>query len=252
MEDTLQPDVDLARKVLPAPLLEALEHVFRSGLRDCMLVGGTALSGFYAGHRRSDDLDLYARDPGSFRATTLAVRQLARRGAEMRQVQSTASYSRTICTMDRYAFSIDVVLDPVVFEEGRWHVTGNGIVVASLATLLMCKAATLVSRAGEKDLFDLIWLFDAFPDVDLDELMRLGRRIDTGLVAESVLLSLASTEPRQEACDFGIGPDATPRRIHSRIRSFRKQLIAELRDTRRVETPPGLAEIVRRIKGMSK
>ena len=30
-----------------------------------MLVGGTALAGFYAGHRRSDDLDLFVGSPAA-------------------------------------------------------------------------------------------------------------------------------------------------------------------------------------------
>lgn len=250
MEDTLKPDIGLARNVLPAPLLEALIRLYQTGLADCVLVGGTALSGFYAGHRRSDDLDLYTKDPGSFRTATLAVKQLSRLGASIQQQQSTAFYSRAICRMDQLAFSIDVVRDPGFFDVGRWHLTEHRIQVASLSTLLMCKAATLVSRAGEKDLYDLIWLFDNCPGVDLDEMIRLGQRIDAGLSAESILLSLAGAVLREDACNFSISPTITPRHIHSQILSFRKHLIAELTDIKKVKTPPGLTEVVRRIKRM--
>ena len=49
-----KPKSRLAADVLPAPLHRALTHVFSSGLSGCMLVGGTALAGYYAAHRRSD------------------------------------------------------------------------------------------------------------------------------------------------------------------------------------------------------
>ena len=68
-----QPDLSLARRVLPAPLLRALQHVFAQGLSGCMLVGGTALAGFYAGHRRSDDLDLFTETGEDQSAAVLAV-----------------------------------------------------------------------------------------------------------------------------------------------------------------------------------
>ena len=68
-----QPDAELAKRVLPAQLHAALAHVFAQGIRDRMLVGGTAIAGYYAGHRRSDDLDLFVRDAKAHRATVLAV-----------------------------------------------------------------------------------------------------------------------------------------------------------------------------------
>ena len=46
-----------------------------------MLVGGTALAGYYAGHRRSDDLDLFVRDEAACRAAVLAVKSLVTLGA---------------------------------------------------------------------------------------------------------------------------------------------------------------------------
>lgn len=59
MELATLPRAELAARFLPAPLWRGLSHVFAQGLSDTMLVGGTALAGFYAGHRRSDDLDLF-------------------------------------------------------------------------------------------------------------------------------------------------------------------------------------------------
>ena len=59
METVRQPDSSLAAQILPPPLYRALTHLSAQDLNGVMLVGGTALAGYYAGHRRSDDLDLF-------------------------------------------------------------------------------------------------------------------------------------------------------------------------------------------------
>jgi hypothetical protein len=68
-----EPDERIAKKALPAPLRSAIEAVFAGGLENVALVGGTALSGYYAGHRRSDDMDLFTKDSI---AQELAVRRV--------------------------------------------------------------------------------------------------------------------------------------------------------------------------------
>ena len=75
-----EPDSALAARVLPAPLYRALGHVFAQGVADVMLVGGTALAGYYAGHRRSDDLDLFVRDTSAFQAVVHAAEALTTLG----------------------------------------------------------------------------------------------------------------------------------------------------------------------------
>ena len=73
----LAPDSRLAQRVLPDPLYRALTHVYAQRISGCMLAGGTAISGYYAGHRRSDDLELFAKDEDAHRAAVLAARSLA-------------------------------------------------------------------------------------------------------------------------------------------------------------------------------
>ena len=64
-----KPSLELAKKGLPAPLYQCLEYFFQQDIPSLILVGGTALSGFYAGHRRSDDLDLFTKNADSQKAT---------------------------------------------------------------------------------------------------------------------------------------------------------------------------------------
>jgi hypothetical protein len=248
MENHQKPSFALAEKTLPRPLLQSLVDLFAPGLGDSVLVGGSALSGFYAAHRRSDDLDVYTRSEESFRALTLSIKNLRDRGVSFRREFSSAMYYRAACERDDHNFTIDGVLDAHFFEVGRWHSIENGLAVASLETLLMTKSAAMVSRAGEKDLYDLIWLFGHLPGLSLDEFIEYGRKIDGGLNRESLLLSLSGAVLKEEACDFSLDPAVGAGQVFAQIQSMQKQLIKELSDIRKVKPPRRLAEIVRRIK----
>ena len=76
-----RPRQELASKTLAAPLRAALEHIFKQGISGSMLVGGTALAGYYAAHRRSDDIDIFTEGPHGQEAAVLAVESLAGKGA---------------------------------------------------------------------------------------------------------------------------------------------------------------------------
>ena len=171
------PDSRLAAKTLPRPLYRALQHVFHQGVTDCMLVGGTALAGYYAGHRRSDDLDLFTRDAEAQRAMTLAVGALADLGATLDAKQSSAQFHSVLCSLDNHRFTARVVLDSNLFRVGHATQADDGVWVADLETLLRQKAATLVSRCSEKDLYDLRWLFGRFSHLTLETLLELAAPI---------------------------------------------------------------------------
>ncbi len=57
-----------------------------------MLVGGTALAGFYAGHRRSDDIGLFVQDELSFAEAKLTVASLDQLGAVLTQQHSSLHF----------------------------------------------------------------------------------------------------------------------------------------------------------------
>ncbi|MBX7115636.1 MAG: hypothetical protein K1X64_15000 [Myxococcaceae bacterium] len=198
------PDSELAARVLPPPLYRAVRHVFGQGPAGCMLVGGTALAGYYAGHRRSDDLDLFVRDAPALSATILAVESLSGLGTVITARQKTPQFYDSVCQLEGHSFTVQVVLDPNVFVVGTFALASDGVAVADLQTLLKQKSATLVSRCSEKDLFDLAWLFDCFPGTTFDQLLTLGAEIDGGMTAEAVMLSLTGTQLRQAACDFSL------------------------------------------------
>jgi hypothetical protein len=242
-----QPDADLARRTLPAPIYAALEHVFAVAADGVMLVGGTALSGFYAGHRRSDDLDLFVRESVVFDAVRRRVRSLTKLGAELRQQHSSPGFSRVVATLDGHRFTVDVVLDENLFRVGE-AVAVRGMRVATLETLLMCKAATLVSRCSEKDLYDLWWLGSHGTKLDPEELVRLGSRIDAGADAESILISLTSTSLSASACDFARSGGPSAATIYRRVVALKAELETAFGRHLEAQPAPPLAKSLRQLK----
>src|SRR5262245_41974283 len=124
------PDSKLAARTLPPPLYRALTHVFAQRIKGCMLVGGTALAGYYAGHRRSDDLDVFAADESSWQATVLAVKSLRRLGAAIEERQSSAQFYSATCELDGHPFTVQVVLDSNLFSAGGSQRAADGVLVA--------------------------------------------------------------------------------------------------------------------------
>ena len=241
-----QPDSRLASQILPGPLYRSVTHVFAQHITGCMLVGGSALAGYYAGHRRSDDLDLFAKDGDAHRASTLAVKSLRNLGARIEDTVSSAQFYRASCTLDGQAFTVEVVLDANAHAVGEFHVADDGVAVGSLATLLRQKAATLVSRCSEKDLYDWIWLFRSNPEVDLAMLIELGSQIDGGLTAEAALACMVGTELMKSACGFS--HRQTSSQVFKDITTLKKNLEQGLDKLARSQPTPPVGELVRALR----
>ncbi len=237
-----EPDSHLAARVLPQPLYVALCHVFGQGLADSMLVGGTALSGYYAGHRRSDDLDIFVRDDSAHRAAVLAVESLTSLGATVRVRQRTPQFFDATCALSSHVFTAQVVIDARLFSVGRAARAADGVSVATLPTLFAQKAATLLSRCSEKDLYDLAWLFGRSPETPLAALVTKGAEIDAGMTAESVLLSLTGAPLRASACDFSL--THPPEVVFATITELRQALAQQLDRLARRQAVGPVGELV--------
>ena len=225
-----EPSVELSKDALPEALNKALVHIFSQGLRGVMLVGGTALSGFYAGHRRSDDLDLFVKDDVAFKSTLLAVQSLTTIGATIQKNAHSNQYFNALCHLDGHTFTVDIVLDENIFNVGHATVLGNNISVVDLATLFKMKSATLLSRCSEKDLYDLIWLFDEFGDINIKSIIKEGGDIDGGMDPETLLYSLSTANLREEACAFAEKQKLSSRDVLKKILKFKNLLIEKLND----------------------
>jgi len=248
MEDSPRPQPALARQVLPKPLLGCIEHIFGQQIQGTSLVGGTALAGYYAGHRRSDDIDLFCGSEIDFRAAVLAARSLEKIGVSFSRESHSAQYFHGNCLFRKYSFTIDVVLDENLFKIGKFEVLAGNVTIPSLDTLLRMKIATLVSRASEKDLFDMEWLFGKFPHLEPGAWISLAQTIDRGVNGENLLASIAGTTLRKEACDFSLDSKVLPETVFEGLLVFQKKLVREISFyLKKLPTPP-FGRLVKKIK----
>jgi len=242
------PRLDLADRALPGPLLEALRQVFSRPNPGCALVGGTALCGFYAGHRRSDDLDLFVRDRRSHEAAILAVRSLKGIGARFEAENHAGPCYRAVCRLKDHFFTVAVVEDPNFFRVGRFVELPDGIIVADLETLLKMKSAALASRCAEKDLYDLAWILEQVPGMSLERLVAFGAELDAGINPESLIISVSGAQLRPGACGFALDPAETPEAVHARLEEFRGGLLQSLMLLARRQPVPPLGKLIRRLR----
>ena len=243
-----QPSIAFSRAALPEALNAALVHIFSQRIEGAMLVGGTALSGFYAGHRRSDDLDLFVKDDASFKATLLAVQSLQGIGAEIKQNAHSGQYYNALCSLDGHVFTIDIVLDANLFCVGRAIVLENQIAVVDLTTLFKMKSASLLSRCSEKDLFDLIWLCDALGAIDIAFIIQEGMQIDAGMDPETLLFSISTAQLSEGACGFSEAQNQSAKDVFKQVVTFQKILMKQLNDFLKKLPDEDLKKIVARVR----
>jgi hypothetical protein len=241
-----KPKSGLAAEVLPPPLHRALTHVFAQGIDGAMLVGGTALAGYYAGHRRSDDLDLFTENTLAQKATVLSVKSIGELGSSLAHERSSARFYHATCRLDGHDFTAQVVLDSNLFAVGSGIEADDGVMVAGAETLLKMKAATLVSRASEKDLFDLAWFFKQDEQLDVPTLIALGTEIDGGMNGEALLISLVGTQMRKSACGFSL--TKSPDEVLADVTRVQEGLIHGVESHLRKQPAPPLAALVRKLR----
>ena len=246
----MRPSLDLAKKVLPAPLLKALRRMFEQRLDGCMLVGGTALAGFYAGHRRSDDLDVFTQGGTSQTAAVLAARSLESLGARVDVRQNSESYFRARCALDGHDFTVDVSAAPPAFRAGRSVALAGGLAVADLDLLLVLKAAALLSRCSEKDLYDLRWILAHRPAITMAQLVASAASFDAGADAEGLLVSLTGTGLSEESCGFGL-KGASKERVFREVSAFKAALVRGLRTLAKNGPPSPIADFVKRARRLA-
>lgn len=226
----IKPRPDISPTCTPPALRKALAVIFSQIPSGLWLVGGTALAGYYAEHRRSDDLDLFACDEPTYRATIAAVQTLRQQGAQFSGERSFPAYFHVDIRYEHHTFTIDVVLDERIHTVGRSVRTKDGVTLPDLPTLFMMKCATLVSRCSEKDLYDLVWLFERGGGIAIANIIQLGQKIDGGLTIESLLISIHGAQLHESACGFVLHPPRGIKTAYRKILTLRKQLVQALLD----------------------
>lgn len=153
------------------PLQRDLLTAFFTHEQRFFLTGGAALAGFYLHHRPTLDLDLFTLDPEAF-ATGRRVLEAAadELGALVAIRQHAPGFERFVVTRDAESVVVDLVLERVAQTAGEKRLVGI-IAVDPIEEILANKLTTILSRAEERDLVDLLFI------------ERQGLRIEDGLAA---------------------------------------------------------------------
>jgi len=127
--------------------------------RGFFLTGGAALAGFYIGHRRTDDLDLFTTDADAFERGRFVVTDVAQHlNAQVVTRQEAPGFRRMLLTMaDGASLVIDLVRDAGV-QTFPQKLEFDQIIVDSIEEILVNKLTAIVGRAEERDLVDLYFL----------------------------------------------------------------------------------------------
>jgi hypothetical protein len=134
--------------------------------------------------------------------TVAAIRSLVPKGLILRNESRTPLYYHADARFSGHPFTMDGAVDAHIHQLGHAVKTADGICVADLDTLFAMKAAMLVSRSSEKDLFVLDCLLGLLKKWDASLLIRAGQTVDAGLDAETLLMSLKGALLRKAACAF--------------------------------------------------
>lgn len=144
------------------------------------LSGGTALVGFYFGHRETHDLDLFTLEneiENGFRLVNETAKEL---NASVESIQTSPDFRRLLVRRDMEAIIIDLVRK-YVFQISPEKPTINGIRLDSPEEILANKLCALLSRSEVRDLVDVREIEKA--EFNLKDALSAAQRKDTGLTA---------------------------------------------------------------------
>jgi hypothetical protein len=139
------------------------------------LTGGTALSVFYLGHRVSDDIDLFTREPLDLPAVTDIILR-----PWVGEIIVAARESSFVSVFIRNV-KVDFVVDHLAELEERPVAnlnSGGRLTVNSLEAIAANKLTTLLGRVEPKDFIDFYFLKKEFPRLKADFIFERARRKD--------------------------------------------------------------------------
>jgi len=139
--------------------------------KEFFLSGGAALVGFYLHHRTTSDLDLFTVQEDAYVRSRKILEDVASRiGATLETKQDTPGFQRHLLTRGEESIVLDLILERTVQIHPEKS-EKDGIRLDPPEEILANKLTSLVSRAEERDLVDVMYLEragysieDAMPD----------------------------------------------------------------------------------------
>jgi predicted nucleotidyltransferase component of viral defense system len=201
------------------PLQRDLLDAFFNHEPGFFLTGGAALAGYYLGHRRTKDLDLFTADQAAFERGAPALRAAAETlGATTENVRTAPAFRRLVVTRGSEALVVDLVLDPtpqLMADKRRF----GHVMVDPLEEIAANKLCALLSRSELRDLVDLWFLNQAgYPPLGFVE---AAKRKDAGFTPAALAHLLREVRIGETAAlPEGLSAPA--------LRSFLEMMIEEL------------------------
>ena len=144
------------------------------------LTGGAALVGFYLGHRKTEDLDLFTLE-NEIENGFVIVKEVAKSlEATVESIITSPDFRRILVKRGDEAVVIDLVREYVFQLEPKKPII-NGIRIDSPEEILANKLCTLLSRSEIRDLVDVQALEKA--GFSLENALKVAAQKDTGLSA---------------------------------------------------------------------
>jgi len=146
------------------------------------LTGGSALAGYYLGHRTSQDIDLFTQDREAWQTVENDLKAAAAEsGVDLqfeRAREPNELHRAFIKVPGGLDLKVDIVRDsPPHF--GKTQMWPDGVIVDSLENIAVGKLLAVYGRAYPRDFVDLYFLLES--GQDFRQLMNLAKEKDPGL-----------------------------------------------------------------------
>ena len=142
------------------------------------MTGGAALVGFYLGHRKTEDLDLFTLE-NEIESGFAIVKDTAKTlDATVESIQTSPDFRRLLVTRGEEAVVVDLVRE-YVFQLEPEKREINGVRLDSPEEILANKLCALLSRSEIRDLIDVRELEKA--GFSLENALPVAAKKDTGL-----------------------------------------------------------------------
>ncbi len=92
----------------------------------------------------------------------------------------------------------------------------------------------------------LAWFFREDNQLDIANLIALGKEVDGGTNGEAILTSLVGAEMHESACDFSLSQ--SPKEVLTEVVRVQKSLIQGVKSHLREQPAPPIAALIRKLR----
>lgn len=144
------------------------------------LTGGAALVGFYLGHRKTEDLDLFTLENEIENGVEIIKEVVNALDATFEAIQTSPDFRRFLIKRNDETVIVDLVRE-YVFQLNREKKEINGIRIDSAEEILANKLCALLSRSEIRDLVDIYELEKT--DLRIEDIISAASLKDSGLTS---------------------------------------------------------------------